>query len=264
MNTAVWRFTVKSVRRSYLGWSIGMAAATAMYAGSFGAVDPEVYTEALEGYPEAFREIFGFDDLATGAGYLSSTVFSIIGPLLMSIFAIGFGNRILARDESAGTLELLVTHPIARRSILWQRAAVGSAGVVGLAGLVALVVMALNEPVGLEVGIGSLVLTCLQLALLGLVFLSLAVAVGGVVGRPAVVLGVTSAVAVLSYLADGLAPVVDSIAWMRWLSVFHYYHGPDAISDGWRPGYAATLVMVIVALLAMATWAFDRRDLSSA
>lgn len=264
MSVAVGRFTARSVRRSYLGWSIGVAAATATYAGSFGAVDPEVYTEALEGYPEAFREIFGFDDLSTGAGYLSSTVFSIIGPLLMLIFAIGFGNRILAKDEAAGTLELLVTHPISRRSILWQRAAIGIGGVLGLSGLVATVIIVLNEPVDLGVGLGTLFLTCLQLALLGLVFLSLAVAVGAIVGRPAVVLGLSSAFGVLSYLADGLAPVVDSISWVRWLSVFHYYHGPAAITDGWRPGYALVLLGMIAVLLALATWSFDRRDLSTA
>lgn len=45
-------------------------------------------------------------------GYLNGQYFNLLAPLLLLIFAIGFGARTLAGEEREGTLELVLATPV--------------------------------------------------------------------------------------------------------------------------------------------------------
>jgi ABC-2 type transport system permease protein len=76
---------------------------------------------ALENYPQAIMDALGLEDMVSPAGYLQSTVFGIIGPLLLLIFAGGAGARAIAGDEEAGTLDLLLASTVSQAQVLLQR-----------------------------------------------------------------------------------------------------------------------------------------------
>lgn len=248
-------------RRSLLGWAIGIVAAAAVYTGSYAAVDPDAYADVLEAWPTELVEAFGWDDIATPAGYLGSTVYGLIMPVLLAVFAIGSGARHLAGDEESGTMELIAAHPVSRRSLLLQRAAavVAMAGV--LAALLLLTVVALGGPVGIDVSIGRLVAATLQLWLLTVVLAMVTIAGGAISGRRGVAIAAGATVAAASYAAGTVVPTVGGLGWVERLSVFHYYDAAGALRDGSSPSGIAVLVVVSAVLLAVALVVFDRRDL---
>ena len=51
---------------------------------------------------------------------------------------------------------------------------------------------------------------------------------------------------VVTYLIDGLAPIVDGLNTIRWISPFRYYMGDDPLRNGINLGDAAVLAAVAV------------------
>jgi ABC-2 type transport system permease protein len=252
-------------RRGFTAWAIGLAGATAMYTSVYATIDPDSYSEAIEGSvsPELI-EAFGWDDIGSPAGYLGSTVFGLIAPILLTVFAIGVGSRFLAGDEEAGTLELIATHPISRRSLLLQRAVAAGLAVLGGAAVVFATVATLSRPVGLDVPLGNVAAACVQLGLVAVVFAALPLAVGAVAGKRVVGIGVAAVVAVLAYFGDTVLPTIDGFGWVETLSLYHHYDGASALTEGIDPAGVAVLVVTAVALCVAALLAFDRRDIGTA
>ena len=67
--------------------------------------------------------------------------------------------------------------------------------------------------------------------------------------------------AVLGFLINGFAPLVDGIHWLKYLSPFYYYAGHDPLASGVDVGDLAVLVAASLVLTALAVAGFRRRDL---
>src|ERR687886_1437932 len=92
-------------------------------------------TEALQDYPRALKQFFGGSasyNFSTPAGYLNAQLFSLMVPLLLGIFAIGFGASTLAGEEEQGLLDLVLVHPVTRRRVVLEKGASLVAGVSAL------------------------------------------------------------------------------------------------------------------------------------
>lgn len=251
-------------RRSLLGWTLAVAAVAAMYAAFWPSIQTPEMLKALESYPEGVLEAFNYDDLTTAAGYLGGSVYGLLVPLLVTIFAIAGGTRAVAGDEEAGMLDLLLAHPVSRTRLVLHRMAALLAGVALIAAVVGLVITAMIGPVGFDgITVGEVAAMTLHLILLGAVFGALAFAVGAVLGGRAVTLGISSGVAVLAYLASGVIPQVEGLRWVRNLSPFYWYNGGDPLVDGVHPGHALLLATATAVLAAVGVWRFNNRDVAA-
>jgi ABC-2 type transport system permease protein len=256
----IWTKTLWDQRRALLGWAIGFIAVSIVYGGFYPFASTPEYAELIDSLPAGLADAFGWDEISTPHGYLGSTVFGLLGPVLVIIMAIGFGAKAIAGNEEAGHLEMLIAQPVARSRVVAQRAVALFITTVmgGLAVFVS--ILAIRGPVDLDLSIGNIAVTSLNLALLGAVFGTLALLVGGIVGRRGLVLGVSAVVAVATYLANGLAPQVESLAWLQDLSPFHWFNSTATLRDG--VDWPMTLLLAAVSLIfvAGATVAFNRRD----
>lgn len=263
MLSDIWTKTLWDQRRGLLGWGIGLMAVSLIYGAFYPFAATPEYGELIESLPAGLAEAMGWDDIASPHGYLGSTVFGILGPVLAIIFAIGTGARAIAGDEENGSLELLVAHPVTRRRVVTQRAlALGVA--LAAAGLVVfLAILAIRGPIELTIPVGHIAAASLNLALLAAVFGTFALLVGAIVGRRGLVIGVTAVVAVVAYLANGLAPQVDSLAWLQKGSPFYWFAGTDTLRDGLDPASTLLLLALAVLFTLAAVFAFDRRDIAT-
>ncbi len=248
-------------RRGLLGWAIGIVAAAAVYTGSYAAVDADAYTEVIDQFPAEVVEAFGWEEIGTPAGYLGSTVYGLIMPVLLTVFAIGAGAKHLAGDEEGGTMELVAAHPVSRRSLLLQRMVAVVVMTAIATALVLATVLVLRGPVGLAVPVGRLVAATVQLGLLAMVMALVTITAGAVTGRRGVAVAVAATVAAASYMADTVVPTIDGLDWADRLSVFHYYDGAGALRSGLSPTGVAVLGGVVIVLAVVAVAAFERRDL---
>lgn len=249
-------------RRSLPAWLLAALALTAMYA-SFYPSMVESGAETVESYPESMREAFNLTDITSAPGFLSSTVFGIVLPLIVTIYSISAGTKAIAGDEEAGTLELVLAHPVARRSLVVERfgALVVALAGIALAAFVAL--MLVSTPAELELGVSRYAGMVVHLALLGTTFGALALALGAVKARRGLVLGAAGALALVTWILDAFATQVDGLSGARYVSPFHYYDGGEPLRHGLQLADAGVLVAVTAVLVVVAVVLFSRRDVTT-
>ena len=88
----VFTKTLWDTRRSLLGWALAISAVAATYAAFWPTVNTPQMQQALGNYPQAVLEAFNYNDLTSPAGYLGSSVYGLLIPLLVAVFAIAYGT----------------------------------------------------------------------------------------------------------------------------------------------------------------------------
>ena len=126
----VFAKTIRDHRRALTGWSLGMAALVLLYSSFYPSIKGNAaLNQYFDSLPEAVRNMVGCVDFSSPTCYIQSEIFSIMGPLLLMILAIGAGARAIAGEEEAGTLDLLLANPIARRRVVLEKfGAIAAAG----------------------------------------------------------------------------------------------------------------------------------------
>jgi ABC-2 type transport system permease protein len=250
-------------RRGIVGWSIAIALVGVTYAAFYPSINSPEMAAALEAYPQGLLDALGFTDITSPAGYLGSTTYGILGPILAIIFGASLGARAIAGEEEGGRLDVLMAHPVERWSVVIQRA---GAIVVALtlAGVVLFVaVLLVSGPADLgDVGAANIAAATVQLVLLAAAFAMLALAVGALTGSRGLSLGAVALVAVATYFANTLGPTIDAIAWTQDLSPFHYFSGGQPLVNGLQVGDALVLAVTSAVLVVVAMVGFVRRDIA--
>ena len=250
-------------RRSLLGWTVAIVAVAAGYGAFWPYVQSPEMAQALEAYPKAVLDALDFD-LLTAAGYLRGSVYGLLVPLLLAIFAISAGTRTIAGDEESGTLDLVLAHPVSRGRLAVQRFAAVVVQTFVIYLLLLLAMLALTGPAGFDgVTATEFAATNLQLALFGVCFGALAFAIGAATGSRSLALWGSAAVAVLAYVAKALVAQVDGLDWVRKLSPFDWFIGGDPLSNGLQATGSLLLLGSSVVLFALGALRFANRDLSA-
>lgn len=250
-------------RRGLLGWTVAIGAVALLYAAYYPAVSQPAMVKAIQAYPESLKKAFNMADLTSPAGYLASTVFGLLVPVLLAVYTIVAGSRAVAGDEESGVLDLVLAHPVSRARLLLARLAALAANVVLVSAVVLLAVYAVSGPAKLSaVGFGHLAATAAQLALFGICVAALTLAVGAATGRRSAAVATGTVVAVLGYFANNLGPQVAALAWTQRLSPFHYLLGGQPLVNGLQVVDCLVLLGAAVVFSALGLAAFTRRDLA--
>lgn len=263
LRSTFWRY-LHAERRALLGWSAGVAAYAFVMTAMFPTIrsSPDI-TNLYRSYPEALRVLFSIEDLGTGAGFIHTEIFSVVAPLLLTVFAVLWGSDLIAGEEDRGTVDLLMANPISRGRVLLEAWA---------ALFVGLVVVAFALFVGLEAGnlafacslpTGGLTAACAATGLLAFCLGSIALALGAGSGGRGLARGATVAVLVVSYLVASLAELISWIRPLRPLSPWYHAMGVDPLGTGWRFWHLSVVVALAVAAVGLGLAAYRRRDLAT-
>jgi ABC-2 type transport system permease protein len=205
--------------------------------------------------------LIGGGDFATIAGWLRAEITSIYGPLVVSGIAIIAAASTIAGEEHDRILSLVLAHPVPRYRLLLAKAAGIAVLLLGLsvavfAGLLLAVALA-----GGGIATGHLAAAAVHLLLLSFTVGALALALAAATGRRSTAAGVAATVALVMFLVNGIAPTINGIAWLKYLTFFYYYEGHDPLTSGvYLPGLAV-LGALTIALTAAAVVGFAHRDL---
>ena len=259
----VFSKTLWDQRRQLLSWAIGITAVGVGYAAFYPAINSPAYVDMLESFPPGVLDAMGFADIGSPAGYLGSTTFGLLGPTLVIVMAAALGGSAIAGDEESGRLDLTLAHPVGRTAVVVQRFAALVLGMLIVSGILGLALIAISGVAELsEIGAGNLLAGSLHLALLGIVFGALAIAVGAITGRRSLVYAVVALVAVGGFFGNNLGPSVDALAWLRDVSPFHYYSGGSPLRNGLQVEDAGILAAASLILVAIGSAVFERRDVA--
>jgi ABC-2 type transport system permease protein len=264
---AAAEFTRRGVtdhRNALACWCVGAVA----YIGLIAAIFPSLagsgsLDKLVESYPDALKSLFGISSggsLSSGAGFLDAELFSFMLPLLVLVLTIGSGARTFAGEEDAGRLELALAYPVRRRAaVLAKGAAVGAEALAVCA--CSWVAMAVLNPIfDLDLSAGRVAAAVSGLALLGLFFGWLALAVGAATGKRGLAVALPAGLAAAGYLVSGLHSLAGWLDPFRFLSAF-WLLGTSPLQNGIRGSGAPVLALAAAAALLAGAVLVERRDL---
>ncbi len=262
MTGSVFGKTLRDQRRALLGWVIGITAVGVLYAAFYPVVNVPGTADFMDSFPPGIMEAMGFADFLSPEGYLGSTTFGLLGPVLVLVMAAWAGGAGIAGEEEAGRLDLTLAHPVSRWSVLVQRFAALVIEMLVAMAVLTVALLLIAAPAGLDaIEPVNMVATALHLAALGVVFGGLGLTAGAATGRRSVAYAAVAIVGVAAFFANNLGPTVEGLEWLRDVSPFHYYSGGTPLANGVQPGDLAILGIAAVALVALGGLVFDRRDL---
>jgi ABC-2 type transport system permease protein len=258
---AEFTHTLRNLRGQIIGWSIGLIAYGVLMVLIYDTITAiEGFEEVIANYPPELMAFFGdMTELTTPKGYLDTYYFSYM-TVIIGIFAVGVGARLLVGDEEAGILDLVMAHPIGRGTLFWGR----------LLGFVAalLIILAIGWLSWvLPSGTSGLDLTWIEFLrpffpLFGvlLLFASLALLLSLLLPAARQASMLAGGLMVGNFLLVGLANLNDSLATVVEFTPLYYYQGGDAVIElEW--GWLAGLLLAALLLSLLAWWRFLRRDI---
>ncbi len=262
--TAVWER-----RRSFWWWLLGMvslAALTMAFYPTLAGTGGDAFQSLIDAYPPEMLAMFGITDpssILTGAGFLSTRVYSSIGLIVVLSFAIGMGRAALAGEDESGTADLLVTLPIRRDRIVIGKAAAMLGLLVALLAGVGVFVWLGGPLVDLDLTVTGTVAANAGMAFLAFLFGSIALAVGAGTGSRGKAAAVAATTGVVAFLLNGFGSVVAWLEPLRPLSPFYWYQGdtnPLNQSLGWQQPLLLAVGMILVGV---AVLLFRRREIGT-
>jgi beta-exotoxin I transport system permease protein len=255
--------TLFEQRRALVWWALGTIAMVFVVVAYYPSVrnDPSL-TDFLQNLPPAAQAFSGGVnvDFSSPDGWLTSQLFSNIGPLIFIIYGVVLGAGAIGREEDRGTAELLLTTPISRRRVVLEKALAALVLIVALGAVLLVSLLVGTKAFDMEIGFSGVLAASIQTVLLGTTFCALALAISAWLGPRAHAAAISGSVAFAGFMLYSLAPVVDSLHGWQKLSAFYWYQQSNPIGTGFDSGHLAVLAGVSLALSALAVALFDRRD----
>jgi len=253
-------------RRSSIGWwIIGMVAMTGLLASIYPTIrDSDEMQDVFNRLPPELLSMFGIDPATflTGAGYLQGQLFSFVGPIIVIAFCVLAGVAATSREEHNGTMDMLLSLPVRRSSVLLAKAASLLLLSFLIVLTIALTLVATNQPIDLDLSIEGILAVCSGLWLLGVVFGGVAMAVGALTGSPSRAAGFATALAVAAWFIDAFSAIFSWLEWPARFSPFNWYLADIPLISGRNLGQV-WLLLASVGLIASATYLFTKRNIAT-
>ncbi len=225
---------------------------------------PQDVLKVLDSLPPFIKNLVGKNNfMATAEGFLNLQPFSILAPLLFIVIAIGKGGDATAGEEERGTLDLLLSQPLPRWRLVLAKFAAEAAALLFLALVFWGSMAAGTRLFGVAVDWLRLAQVIFSLLLLGLTFLSMSLAIGCLSGKRKLCLGVSGGFALVTYLINAYAPMIEGLRPYRVCFPFLLLQWPGGADQRAgsvpRPCTGRSDLLLVAAAL----FFFSRRNLST-
>lgn len=260
---SILKKTIYDYRKSIIGWSIGILLIGIFYATIYPSVGGnQKFSEAFGQAPDAMKAlIVSGEFFSTPDGFIHAEFFTLTMPLILCILAITIGSSLLAKEESRGTMELLLSRPVSRQKIVSQKI-----------GALAIILLILSTSVWLGLYAGSLLVNTFTISLLpmaiavanlgimALAFGCLALMATSIKGGRSFATGIIGVYFILSFVVGTFAGQVTWLKNVESFSLFHYFNSVDILQNHAKLSDFIILITVAIIAVAVSIYAFRKRD----
>jgi beta-exotoxin I transport system permease protein len=250
----------KTIRDRYIGLSVAaVTVAIALLGGMavYNQIDVSFYYDL----PQAILDLMGLPEGGDVAGLAFGAIYNLIGAMTLAGIAISMGSGAVAGEEHQGTLGLLLGNPQSRTQVVVSKAA-SMVMLLGLGSLflwgAGLWVPSLLDVDMTGINVGALVF---HMFVNSLFYGFLALAIGAWTGKGTMASGASVAVMLVSYLAAGILPLVESLEGLAKIFPWYYFNGSTPVINGVDWSDMAILGGLAIALFYLAIVGLNRRDL---
>ncbi len=221
--------------------------------GSFGEMASQL--------PPAFDALMGSQPLTTAVGWANAEMLSMVAPAATIAMGVISAAKATAAEEEDKTLAVMLALPLTRTGYLVARelSMIVSVLIVSAAVLVGLLI---GNPLGdLGLGVANIVAASAACALIGILFGSIALALGAWSSQLRFTFAVAAGLAVAAFAASTFLPLSESVQWGAKLSPWYYYTSDVPLAVGANYGHFAVLLALSGVAFGLAVAALRRRDL---
>jgi|TARA_B110000438_G_scaffold294700_1_gene336516 ABC-2 type transport system permease protein len=255
----MWEF-----RKAALYWTLGIFFLAAYIMFILSEIPLDDFAQIADSFPKALQQFVGGEggiDFGSVEGFLNAQIFTIMAPIMIIGVAINAGGKSTASEESIKSLDIVLSTPITRERFLIEKilSVITKVAFVSILHFVAYYLLGILF--SQEVPFVGLLSICISLFLMGATFGMLGVMIGTLKGNPSQAIGISGGIALISYLIANIAPLVDSIDFTKYFSLFHYYKSGDPLKNGFHSWHWAPFVVMIIIFIISSIMFFRKRDL---
>ena len=255
------RYTLRRFRGQIIGWGLGLTLYSLLMVSMYADIAQIDFDAFLGYYPEEMLAFFGdsFSAISSPHGYMDLYFFNYM-TIIVGIFAVGAGAKLIVKDEEDGLLDLVLAYPKSRSALFWGRV---SAYVVTLMLIMLISWLSWVVPSGssnMDLSAGEILRPFWGLMSQLLLFGSFALFLSMILPASRLASMITGGLLVANYLVIGLANINQDLEKIVKYTPLHIYQGGYAIQ-----GIEWDSVMIIlegaILFLLLAWWRFLLRDL---
>jgi ABC-2 type transport system permease protein len=262
--TSVFLKTLRDFRIAIFGWGIGMGVLMYAVLSAFPSLVTTAAARAsLVSLAASFAWLAEPVQIDTPGGYLTWKYGFTI--LVMALWPLLVGSRMLRGEEERGSLDALLSLPRTRMQVALQKLAAMWTALLAMGLIIGLLTFGAGTRVEGGINLGDGLLFGLNLALICGVFGSIALLISQFTQERRTASGATGALLVLFIVMDMVHRVFPEMEWLSRLSPVYYYNlsKPLVPSYGTNVGALLVLVTLSVILSAAALALFVRRDIGA-
>lgn len=255
------RYTLRRFRGQIIGWGLGLALYSLMMVSMYADIAKIDFAGYLNAFPQEMLAFFGdsFDAITSPHGYIDLYFFNYM-TIIVGIFAVGAGAKLIVKDEEDGLLDLILAYPKSRSALFWGRV---------FAYVITLVLIMLISWLSWVIPSGSSSMNLSAWEILRpfwglmsqlLLFGSFALFLSMILPASRLASMITGGLLVANYLVIGLANINQDLEKIVKYTPLHIYQGGYAILGIEWDSIVIILEGAILFLL-IAWWRFLLRDL---
>ncbi|MQF98628.1 MAG: hypothetical protein FI729_03760 [SAR202 cluster bacterium] len=255
--------TIRDQIRPLKWWSLGISIYCSSITFLYVAMEDSI-GEMAELYPAEVAKVFGIDnisDIASPSGWLNAEAYSLMLPICLIIFGVFAGANSIGAEEENRTIEILLSEPLSRTSLFFQKYAVFMLNMIIMSSIICLSIYIPNLIINMELGIYGIFSATLSVTLIAILMGTGSFSISAITGKRRLSLIIPVVVSLLSYMSNVADSLSDSFDVINRLSLFRYYDIPEAFETGVNFPVAAIFLAVTFVILSLGCLSFNRRDL---
>jgi ABC-2 type transport system permease protein len=266
MNGSVFREIWRQTRVQALLWGLGLASmgflVVLMIPDAKGLQQMKQLVETLP--PLLIRAIGSGTDLdyvATPEGFIAIGFFGKT-LLLLAAYPVITGLRVTVNEEHSGTLDILLSFPIARWRVLLEKFLAYALSILVITVLLFVGLWAGKTVTGINLDLGRIALTVLNTMPSMILILAFTIFIGSLMNNRRIAIAIATAFVLVSFMVDAIGQVAQGTFAedLRALSFFRYYNSTHVMRYGLVWSDLLLLLGLATALLAASFVVFQRRD----
>lgn len=262
MFRTVWSKTLRDYRVPALCWGLFLALYPyATYAAYGAGTKNEGQT-----FVELGRSFLFFADpvaLNTPDGFTTWRGLSVLIPVLLSIWTLLAGSRLVRGEEERGSMDLLLATPLARTRLIVEKLIALLIVLLFIGVLIGLGALGGQNSAKVTVDAGRALLAGLNVSLIAFFYAAVALFLSQLFINRGTAAGITGAMIALSFLLDSSGRSIENADWLRHLSPLYYYNANKPLIASYPAHYGEALVLIglTLVLLVSSVIMFVRRDI---
>ena len=259
--TAILRTESRQRVRGPIYITIVLWIFTALYFAVFPGFSEEA-EEITDAFPEYIFDLFGLEALHTIEGFIAAELYSFFWSLLVAIYFAYIGAGLIAGDVETRKLDLTLSNPISRESVLLQKVA-----------SLCVPLVILNVGLSVLVYVGSIIIgerinpvAIAMVHFLSIPYLLVCAAIGlflsVIVDRVRTARSAAFGIVILLWLIDAFSRLQEDFRWVGRFTPSRYWEEADIlVHEQYALVDAGILLTVFFILVSIALFIFTRQDI---